>query len=223
MIAIVLMAGAIAAGAHWGLIGIVALAVWRPWWFLSGIAVWAVASRMRNRGERGPGDEADLLRGISAELAAGASLRSAVVAAADRTPALDLGPAVRLAHVGFPASRIGEALRSALPLNGRLVAAAFRLAATTGGKAAGIMSTLAVRADDVGALARERRALTAQARLSAWVVGGAPLLLLVVLAATGRLSGLLSDPVGRLVLIAGGALELAGAAVVVLMIRKAGR
>jgi len=221
--AVVLVAGAIASGSHWRLVGIIALAVWRPWWFLIGIAGWAVVHRLRTSGEAGSGDEADLLRGISAELAAGASLRSAVVAAADRAPALDLRGAVRLARAGFPASRIGDALAVALPGNGRLVAAAFRLAATTGGRAAGVMSTLAARADDVGALERERRALTAQARLSAWVVGGAPLLLLAVLGATGRLSGLLEDPVGRIVLGVGVLLELTGAAVVVTMIRRAGR
>ena len=223
MIAVVLMAGAIALGSHWGLIGIIALAVWRPWWFLIGVAGWAVVHRLRARSNAGSGDEADLLRGISAELAAGASLRSAVVAAADRAPALDLRPAVRLARAGFPASRIGDVLAAALPRNGRLVAAAFRLAATTGGRAAGVMTTLAARADDVGALTRERRALTAQARLSAWVVGGAPLLLLVVLGVTGRLSGLLGDPMGRVVLGVGVLLELAGAAVVVTMIHRAGR
>jgi Flp pilus assembly protein TadB len=85
------------------------------------------------------------------------------------------------------------------------------------------MTTLAARADDIGTLARERRALTAQARLSAWIVGGAPLGLLAILAVTGRLGGLLGDPVGRFVLGVGLALEFAGAATVVLMVRRSTR
>ncbi len=223
MTAVVLIAWAVASGAHWVMIGAVILAIWKPWWFLASVAAWAVAARLRGPRRAGPGDEADLLRGMAAELAAGASLRSAVVAAAERVPRLDLSAAVRLARAGLPADRIGESLREALPLNGRLSAAAFGLAATTGGRAGGIMSTLAARADDVGALARERRALTAQARLSAWVVGGAPLVLLGVMAATGRLSGLMADGAGRMVLAVGSILELAGAAAVVAMVRRSGR
>jgi len=218
-----LLAIALARGSPAALVGIVALAVWRPWWFLAGVAAWAAAHHLRRDKGPGPADEADFLRGVAAELAGGASLRSAVVAAADRTPALDLRKAVRLARAGLPADRIGRELAAGLPSNGRAAASAFRLAAATGGGAAGIMTTLAARADDIGVLERERRALTAQARLSAWIVGGAPPAFLVVLALTGRLGGLLGDPLGRVVLGVGLALELAGAAAVVLMVRRSTR
>jgi len=66
-------------------------------------------------------------------------------------------------------------------VNGRLAAAAFRLASSTGGKVAGLFHSLAARAADVGRLERERRALTAQARASAWVVGSLPVAVLVML------------------------------------------
>ena len=223
MITIVVLAMALVAGSPLLLVGAIALAVWRPWWFLAAVAGWAIVARIRSGPQAGPADEADFLRGVAAELAAGGSLRSAVVAAADRAPRLDLHRVVRLARAGFPADRIGDAIRDALPCNGRAAAAAFGLAATTGGSVSGIMGTLAARADEVGSLTRERKALTAQARLSAWVVGGAPIALLGVLAATGRLSGLVDDPVGRVVLIVGLALELAGAAAVVWMVRGAER
>ena len=169
MTGVVLAALALLAGAPWLLVVILLVAVRLPVVFLAGVAGWTLWAR-RSPAASGPSAEADLLRGMAAELAAGASLRGALVAASDRAPSLDLHRAVRLAAVGFPARDVGEALREALPHNGRLVAPAFRLAAETGGRAAGIMTTLAARADDVGALARERRALTAQARLSAWIV-----------------------------------------------------
>jgi tight adherence protein B len=205
-------------------VAVVAVAAWWPQGFLAGVAAWTVAARRRTRRrEPGPADEADFLRGIAAELAAGASLRTAVVAAADRAPALDLRRAVRLARAGFAADRIGEELRSSLPYNGRAAAAAFRLAAETGGATAGVMATLAARADEIGALARERRALTAQARLSAWMVGGAPLLLLAALGLTGRLDGLVGSVPGQAVLVVGLGLELAGIGAVALMLRRAQR
>jgi tight adherence protein B len=220
---VVILSLALLRGAPVGFVVLIAGAIWRPWWFLAGIAGWTALHHLRRPGGPGPGDEADFLRGVTAELAGGASLRAAVVAAADRNPDLELRRTVRLAQAGFSADRIGAELAGALPCNGRAAASAFRLAATTGGETAGIMTTLAARADEVGALARERRALTAQARLSAWVVGGAPLVLLGVLAVAGRLGGLVGDPVGRMVLGVGLALELAGALAVVLMVRRSRR
>jgi tight adherence protein B len=219
---VVLAVLALLAGAPWQLVAILVIAVRLPVLFLAGVAGWTVWHR-RTPAAAGPSAEADLLRGMAAELAAGASLRGALVAASDRAPSLDLRRAVRLAAAGFPAAEVGEALRDALPHNGRLVAPAFRLAAETGGRASGIMTTLAARADDVGALARERRALTAQARLSAWIVGGAPLLVLGALAAAGRLGPLAAAPAGRIVLAVGIGLETAGVAAVALMLRRAGR
>ena len=222
MLSAVVAALAFAAGAPLPALAVAALAMWQPLWLLAAAAVWAVAARKRRR-QAGPGDEADFRQGLAAELHAGASLRSAVVAASARAPALDLGRACRLADAGLPAATVGEALESALPVNGRLAAAAFRLASATGGRVATLFHALAGRAAEVGRLERERRALTAQARASAWVVGGAPLTLLLLLAVTGRLRPLLADPVGPVVLAVGFGLEAAGVAAVWLMVRGAGR
>ena len=68
-----------------------------------------------------------------------------------------------------------------------MVAAALRLASTSGGRLAGLMDRLAVHAAERGRLERERRALTAQARLSAGIVCVLPLALVGLLTATGRL------------------------------------
>jgi Flp pilus assembly protein TadB len=48
-------------------------------------------------------------------------------------------------------------------------------------------------------------------------------LVLAVLSLTGRLGPLLAEPAGRIVLVAGLALEAIGAAIVAVMVRKAGR
>lgn len=223
MLSIAVLAIGLAAGAPLVALGIAVLALWQPWWLLAALAVWMVVARRRRRSRAGPGDEADFLQGLAAEVSAGAALRAAVVAAASRAPALDLSQAGRLAGAGMAAGRIGEALQSALPVNGRLAGAAFRLAASVGAPAAGLFHSLAARGADVGRLDRERRALTAQARASAWVVGALPVALLTGLAVTGRLSALLANPAGPAVLGTGLALEGLGVAAVWWMIRRAGR
>lgn len=223
MLSAAILALALAGGAPLPAVGVAALAFWRPWWLLAAAAVWGVIARRRRRRGPGPADEADFLQGLAAEVSAGAALRTAVVAAAGRAPALRLEQACRLAGAGLAAGRVGEALQGALPVNGRLVAAAFRLASAAGGPVAGLFHSLAARAADVGRLERERRALTAQARASAWVVGGLPIVLLFGLAVTGRLAALLADPAGAFILGLGLALEGAGLAAVWLMIRRAGR
>ena len=224
MLSAVFLALALAAGAPLPVLGVAALALWRPLWLLVAAALWAFVVRRRRRsGRPGPADEAGFLLGLAAELDAGASLRAAVAAASSRAPALELGRACRLAEAGLPAGDVGEALQAALPVNGRLAAAAFGLAAATGGRVASHFHTLAARAAEVGRLSRERRALTAQARASAWVVGGLPVALLSLLAATGRVGPLLSHPAGVMVLAVGLALEAAGVAAVWLMVRGTGR
>lgn len=222
MLSAAVLALAVAVGAPLVVVGIAALALWRPLWLLAAAGLWAVLAR-RGRRRAGPGDEADFLQGLAAELGAGAALRSAVVAAAARAPALDLGRACRLAGAGLPAQEVGDALQAALPVNGRLAAAAFRLASATGGRVAGLFHSLAGRAAEVGRLERERRALTAQARASAWVVGSLPIGLLIMLGITGRAGALLAGTAGPLVLAVGLGLEAAGVAVVWLMVRRAGR
>ena len=224
MLSAVVIALALAAGAPLPALGVAVLAMRQPLWLLAAAVVWAVVARRRSRRVRpGPADEAGFLQGLAAELDAGASLRAAVTAAAARAPALDLACACRLAEAGLPAEQVGEALQAALPGNGRLAAAAFRLASATGGRVAALFHTLAARAAETGRLSRERRALTAQARASAWVVGGMPVALLVLLAVTGRMGPLLADPAGVVVLAVGLGLEAAGVGVVWLMVRGAGR
>jgi tight adherence protein B len=96
------------------------------------------------------------------------------------------------------------------PLPGvRAVAGALALAVSVGGACAGALEGLgeSLRARD--ATIREAQALSAQARLSAFVVGGAPLgyLIFASVADPGSLDALLSTNAGRVCLVVGLALE----------------
>lgn len=196
MLMILAVAYAIAIGVHPGVLAIAVTAFVQPLWFLAGTALWAVVAR-RKRDTAGPDEEARYLEGVAAELRAGASPRAAVEGAAERVGSIDLRRVVRLASLGRPAGAVAAALSEALPANGRLAGAAFRLASDTGARAADVFASLAVRAAESGNLARERRALTAQVRLSAALVGGAPIGVVVLLAASGRAGALLESSAGR--------------------------
>jgi Flp pilus assembly protein TadB len=218
---VVLGALGLAGGMPVGAVGAGLVMAWQPMLGLAGLSVWAVRERhLQQRGTPGPDDEAAFLQGLAAELAAGSPPRAALVSASSRARTLDLRPAVRLAAAGLDAERVAVALRDALPTHGRLAAAAWTLNATAGGPAAGLFEVLAVRAADDGALIRERRALTAQARASAWVVAGLPMVLLAGMFATGRLSPG-SDPAMGLILAVGIGFQAAGVAVVWSMLRRA--
>jgi tight adherence protein B len=222
MLSAAILALAVVSGAPMPVLAATALAVWQPWWLLAAAACWALTARRRRARARAD-DEADFLRGLAAELAAGASLRMSVLAAAGRVPILNLSSACRLAAAGLPADQVGAALQEALPVNGRLAAAAFRLASTTGGRVGGLMAALATRAAEEGRLERERRALTAQARASAWLVGSLPVLLLAALAGTGRMGHLVGTPGGVAILAVGVVLEGAGVVAVWLMVGRGRR
>lgn len=212
----------IAAGLPPVAIGVAAAAMWQPWLVLLGAPAWAVVQRRRGAAVRPDADdEALFLRSLAAELTGGASLRTALAAAAGRAPRLDLTMASRMAAAGLPAERVAGVLDGALPVNGRLASAAWLLAARSGGPAAAVAQSLAVLAAEEGALRRERRALTAQARASAWVVASLPVILLVAMVAGGRLFP--ADPALAPVLVVGLTLQAAGVACVAWMLRRADR
>mgnify|MGYP001618893130 CR=1 FL=1 len=137
MVTVTLAALGIVAGVPVPLVAAGWVAAVHPMIALTGIASYAAWRVWRKRRTRsGPDDEAGFLQSLSAELTGGASLRSALVAAAARSERLSLLEAARAAAVGMPASRVAASLRSALPVNGRMTAAAWLLAADSGGPAA---------------------------------------------------------------------------------------
>lgn len=195
---------------------LVVLALHRPVIGLIAIAGWAVWARMRPLTGPTPDDEATALDGIVAELEGGASPRAALVAASRRPGPIDLTAPARMVEAGLPADGIARSMAAVMPHNGRLVAAAWALAGESGAPAAPIMRLMADRAAERGRLDRERRALTAQARATAWLIAGLPLVVLVGLVVTGRVG---AGP-GLPVIAAGVALQVAGLAVVVWMLRR---
>lgn len=223
MVTAVLLAAGLVLGVPWPVIGILALGVAGPWpalGALAGLTLWAAVTRDR-------GDiieqEAVWLGGVAAELRAGASLRAALVAASERAPKLDTAHVVRLAQAGAPYAAIAAAIQTALP-GRRLVGPTLRLAGMSGGRAAAVLDRLAARAWEDVSDARQHRTLTSQARLSAWVVGGLPILGTAVLAATGRLGAVLSSgPAGAAVMTTGLLLEVAGITGMVALLRKGRR
>ncbi len=165
-------------------------------------------------------DEAAVCASIAAELHAGASLRDAVAAACRNHASEEILRAGRRATSGAPAGAVAASLSSALPRNGRHAALAFELADESGAAAAAVFDRLASRALRDAELRREVAAATAQARLSATVVGGAPVAVLVLLAVTGRI-GVFTDSggAGLVVGILGVGLVLSGLGVVWLLLR----
>jgi Flp pilus assembly protein TadB len=221
----VVAGGLLGAGVPVGVVVAVWLAVVRPMWFLVAVAGWAAwhqRERLRTR-PASPDAEAAVLRAVAAELSAGASLRGSLVAAAGTSGLVDLSRVARLAEAGRPMDEVAYAVEEALRVNGRRTAAALHLAGRTGAAPRRVLERLAAQAADLGALARERRVLTAQARMSAALVGGAPVALVAVLGITGRLSGLMGDAAGRIVLATGAALLLAGMTAVGIMLARANR
>ena len=106
---------------------------------------------------------------------------------------------------------IATALRK-LPGTGPKAAAAFRVAATSGGRAADVFLRLADRAAADADLARQRRVLTTQARLSALIVGGLPAVWFVF-GGVGRLETLIAGG-GAVIALLGLGMEALGIALV---------
>jgi Flp pilus assembly protein TadB len=118
--------------------------------------------------------------------------------------------------LGLDSVALCRAFSQALPLNGRLAGAAWAISNEVGAPFAPVMTVLADRASSRGRLQRERRALTAQARATAWIVAGLPILLVAVLWATGRISLGNSWSVA----VVGLGLQVVGVGLVLLMLRS---
>ena len=182
---------------------------------LAAIGLWIVLGR-RGRGGPSPDDEARFLGGVVTELHGGASPRAAVIRSAEREEKIDARLAARAAELGLESPRLAAGLAGALPVNGRLAGAAWAISADAGAPFGPVLQLLAHRAAERGRLLRERRALTAQARATAWLVAGVPLGLFAVLALTGRVDIGPSLPIA----VVGMGLQAVGVGVVVLMLRE---
>lgn len=218
---LILLAAGVAAGVPIPVLAVLAVALLRPWWLLAGVAGWSLVVLFK--GDRRRSDVV-YLQGVAAELRSGASLRQSLVDAAERVPHLDVGAAVRAAAAGRPLADVARRVGAVLGSSGPLAAAAIEVAAAGGGAVAATFDGLAMLAAEEAELAGERRAATAQATLSAVIVGGLPIAYLVYAISTGRLAALLSlGSIGTGIVGVGVGLLGVGLAAVAVMLRRASR
>lgn len=223
MVIVLGLAAGLAAGAPWPVLAALGLAMWQPMWMAGAIAVW-VALTVRRKGSGSVDVEAAYLQAVAGELRAGSSLRHAISSASSRTTSLRLARAVRLAVAGQPLEHVAAAMECALPRLGPLTASAVRTAGVTGGKAADVFDGLAMLATEEVGLDRERRAATAQARFSAWIVGGIPVVYLFYAGLSGKLAVLrAAGSVGVVLLSLGSILLIGGVGAIWGMLRRAER
>lgn len=206
---------AVLAGAPWWSAALVFALSWNPVVALGAMVAVAAVTSARSRRGPAPDDEVEILRDLVSELRSGASIRSAVAGVGAVRGGM--AGASRLAAAGRPMDAVGRALNEAMPRYGRLVAATMHVSSIAGGPAVPGIESVAVAAADDAKLIKERRAATAQARASAWVVASLPVLLLALYGVSGRLSG-----AGTLVMV-GAFLQLAGVVVIVAMVRGVAR
>jgi tight adherence protein B len=218
------LAAAVLAGVPWPVVALLALAHAAPWLALGVFAV-VVTLAVRHRPPiASAADEASWLAALAAELRSGASLRTALSMVSSVVPALPTSGLARLAEAGAPVERIADEAAAVLPHRGRAVGAALSVAGAAGGRVAVVFERLAADAWADVESGRAMAALTVQARLSAWVVGGLPVVGLVILVVTGRLGAVLgSGSVAAFAMAVGVVLEVAGVAAVVAMVRRVGR
>jgi tight adherence protein B len=184
--------------------------------FAAGAAWPLVGLRLRRqrRGERMDAALPDALESVAAAMRAGLGLARAF-RAADVTPPADAAVRALVARldVGAPVEEALEAFAEATGVPaGALVATALRIGYRAGGDLPRVLEALAASLRERDEVAREMRAATAQARLSAWVVAGMPVAFLFLMGATSREQTrlLLRTPIGWGLLGVGLSLEAAG-------------
>ena len=145
-----------------------------------------------------------------------------MAAAGQRSSRLDFRPVRRLVASGASLKRISQAVTEAMPVHGSLASAALRVADRTGGRVAEVFDSAAVLALEEDELLQERRAATAQARTSAVVVVGLPVLVVVYRILSGSMARSLSaNALSTLLTVAGITLLALGVAVMLILIKRA--
>ena len=214
---------ALVSGMDWRLVTLVGIAILQPWLVIALLVMLVLveARRVRRQGS-GCSEEAQVLLGVAGELRAGLGVRSAMAAAGQRSSRLDFRPVRRLVASGASLERISQAVTEAMPVHGSLASAALRVADRTGGRVADVFDSAAALALEEDELRQERRAATAQARTSAVVVVGIPVLVVIYRILSGDLSRSLSaNALSTLLTVAGITLLSLGVAVMLVLIKRA--
>lgn len=189
---------------------------------VAGVVVGAVAPevvlrrRIARRSSRIAAQLPEVLAALAAPVRAGASLPQAfAAAAAESEPPMQrvLERTCRDLDGGVPQDEAIErfAERCGVP-EARLAARALRVGRVAGGELARVIDEVAATLQDRDRLARELRAETAQARMSATVVAALPVVFLLLMSAGARdqASLLFGEPIGWVLLGIGGGLEAIG-------------
>jgi Flp pilus assembly protein TadB len=158
-------------------------------------------------------DAAAYFDAVAGELRRGAALRQALAIAAPQTRL------ARLAATGQPMELVAAEVQTMFTLDDELAAAGIQLAGRSGAPAAVLFSRLAERLRAGEQLARDRRTLTAQARLSAAVIGLLPVAPAAIMAASSRGRLFLEPGPTRLVVLFGFALQVLGLIVIGVLLR----
>ena len=150
----------------------------KPW------LAWAAHRRQMQLGEQLP----QLLESLSAAMRAGQSLPQALESARADMPEPSAGwlagvqASVRLGQAPEKVlEEAAEALKGSLASDLRLLATGVAIQRDSGGDLAGLLDQLAETLRERQRLVAQARALTAQGRLSAWVVGLLPVALVIAL------------------------------------------
>jgi tight adherence protein B len=162
---------------------------------------------------------------LAAALGAGLSLRQALARAAGDSPEPARAELARTAaelELGTRLEAALEALARRVPAHDlHVMVTAILVQRRTGGNLARALSGLSGRLEERGRLARELRGATAQARMTAWLVGALPVVgaAIAELASPGLLARTLGSGPGPALLVLAGVLYGAG----LLAIRRIGR
>ena len=164
----------------------------------------------------------DVLLMLGSSLRSGTSLQIALDLAIQETPAplsQELGVVVREQRLGLAVDDALEGMANRLKLEEvELVVAALTIARDVGGNLAETLDRLAATLRSKSTMEGKIRALTSQGKLQGWVVGGLPLVLMLVLSYMqhDQMMPLFTTGIGWLVLGVIGILEITG----FLMIRR---
>ena len=201
------LAGTAFAGLGFGVAGAIAGCAWKP--------VQAVrASRARGRALATQMPE--VLRALAGGLRAGRSLPQALAAARDDAAEpvrAALGAAVERLSLGAPMEDALEAFaRAASCEAARTAAETLRIGRAAGANLPQVIDVMVESLTERDRLARDRRAATSQARMSAAVVASMPLAFFVLLGknAKAQIAVLVGTPAGWVLLGLGLSLEAAG-------------
>jgi tight adherence protein B len=167
----------------------------------------------------------DALSTMSGALRAGVGLALALEEVASRFPeplAGEFRQAVRELNLGLPIEETLARMEARLGSPAlRLLSAAVAVQRETGGNLAEILELIREVITDQQKLAQEIKTLTAQGRLSGWVIGCLPLFLFALFQFLNPeyTSLLFTHPLGRVMLATGVLLEILGMAVIMRMVK----